>query len=78
MVFSDHWIDISGEKSQPVGLYCQPQFQSLSSGLWILELGLGFGTWIWDLNLGLEFGTGLGLDKNVSFDIIQNSLTLFF
>ena len=33
----------------PVGLYCQPQSQSLSSGLW---------------DLGLGFGTGLGLDKN--------------
>ena len=34
----------------PVGLYCQPKSQSLSSGLWILDLGLGF-------------GTGLGLDN---------------
>ena len=39
----------------PVGLYCQPQ--SLSSGLWTLNLGLRFGTWIWDL------GLGLGLDN---------------
>ena len=43
----------------PVGLYCQPQSQSLSSGLWTLNLGLRFGTWIWDLGLGL----GLGLDN---------------
>ena len=40
----------------PVGLKCQPQSQSLSSGLWILDLGLGFGTWIWDLDLGLDLG----------------------
>ena len=39
--------------SWPLGLWCQPQSQSLSSGLWILDLGLGFGTWIWDLDLGL-------------------------
>ena len=36
----------------PVGLYCQPQSQSLSSGLWIRDLRLGF-------------GTGLGLDNIV-------------
>ena len=53
MVFSNHRIDILGEKSYgwwPVGLYCQPQ--SLSSGLWILDLdfGPGFGTWILDLD----------------------------
>ena len=47
----------------PVGLYCQPQSHSLSSGLLILDLSLGFGTWIWDLDLGLGFGTGLGLDN---------------
>ena len=40
----------------PVGLQCQPQSHSLSSGLWILNLGLGFGTWIWDLDLGLDLG----------------------
>ena len=34
----------------PVRLYCQPQAYSLSSGLWILDLGLGF-------------GNGLGLDN---------------
>ena len=32
------------------------QFQSLSSRLWIWDLGLGFGTWIWDLDLGLDLG----------------------
>ena len=47
----------------PVGLQCQPQSHSLYSGLWIWDLGLGFGTWIWDLDLGLGFWTGLGLDK---------------
>ena len=49
----------------PVGLQCQPHFQSLSSGLWVwdLDLGPGFGTWIWDQDMGLGFGTGLGLDK---------------
>ena len=36
----------------PVGLYCQPQSHSLSSGLWI-----------WELDLGLGFGTGLELDN---------------
>ena len=51
---SQHKIDISGGKSYgwsgdggewwPVGLYCQPQSQSLSSGLWILDFGLAFGT----------------------------------
>ena len=72
MVFSHHWIDILGEKSYwlvvgwwwwPVGLYCQSQSHSFSSGLWILDLGLGFGTWIWDLDFGLGFGNGLGLDN---------------
>ena len=69
MVFSHHQIDISGEKSQgwwggwPVGLQCQPQSQSLSSGLWILDLGLGFGTWIWDLDLGFGFGSVFVLDN---------------
>ena len=60
----DHQIDISGEKGYvwggewwPVGLQCQPQSQTLSSGLWTLDLGLGFRTWIWDLDLGLRFGT---------------------
>ena len=41
------------------------QSQSLSSGLWILDLGLGFGTWLWDLDFGLGFGTGLKLDNKV-------------
>ena len=69
MVFSHHWIDISGQKSYwwgggwPVGLKCQPKSQSLSSGLCILDLGLGFGTWIWDLDLGFGFGTVLVLDN---------------
>ena len=40
----------------PVGLYCQPQCKSLSSGLQIWDLVLGFGTWIWDLDLGLDLG----------------------
>ena len=84
MVFSRHWIDISSEKSYGwvewggdgvgwwlVGLQCQPQSQALSSGLWILDFGLGFWTWIlaldleldlvfrtwiWDLDLGLDLG----------------------
>ena len=47
----------------PAGLYCQPQFQSLSSGLWIWDLGLGFGTWIWDLDLGFGFGSVFVLDN---------------
>ena len=41
-------------KLWPVGLYCQPQSQSLSSGIWILDLGLGF-------------GNGLGLDNFILF-----------
>ena len=39
-------------QGRPVGLYCQPQSNSLSYGLWILDIKLGFGTWIWDLGLG--------------------------
>ena len=52
MVFSHLWIDILGEKVMggggwwPVGLYCQPQSHSFSSGLWILDLDFG-------LDLGL-------------------------
>ena len=40
-------------------------FQSLSSGLWILDFDLGNGseTWIWDLDKGPGSGTGLGLDN---------------
>ena len=53
-----------GGDGWPVGLYCQPQSQSLSFGLWVQDLGLEFGTWIWDLDLGIGFGTGLGLDNN--------------
>ena len=59
-VFSHHWIDISGEKSYwwlgwwPVGIYCQPQSQSSSSGLWILDFGLVFWTWILDWD-NMEF-----------------------
>ena len=48
---------IGGWGGWPVGLYCQPQSHSLSSGLLILDLGLRFGAWIWDLDLGLGFGT---------------------
>ena len=61
MVFSNHRIDILGEKSYgcwvgggwwwPVGLYIVSA-QSLSPELWI-----------WYLDLGLGFGTGLGLDN---------------
>ena len=64
MVFSNHWIDILGEKSYgwwPVGLYCQPQ--SLSSGFWILDLGLGF-------------GTGLGLDNYHQSDPVLHFILL--
>ena len=53
----------------PVGLYCQPQSNSLSSGLWILDFRLGFGTWIWDLGLGL----GLGLDNLSSQPLTQTT-----
>ena len=48
-VFSPHWIYISGEKSYwwgggwPVELLPQPQSQSLSSRLKILDLGLNLG-----------------------------------
>ena len=55
----------------PVGLYCQPQSNSLSSGLWILDFRLGFGTWIWDLGLGL--GLGLGLDNLSSQPLTQTT-----
>ena len=41
----------------------QPQSHSFSLGLWILDLGLVFGTWIWDLDLGLY----LGLTKILNF-----------
>ena len=53
----------------PVGLYCQPQSNSLSYGLWILDFKLGFGTWIWDLGLGL----GLGLDNLSSQPLTQTT-----
>ena len=42
---------------RPWRFYCQPQSQSLSSGLLILVFGLEFETWIWDLDLGLGFRT---------------------
>ena len=63
MVFSHHWIDILGEKSYwwdggwPVGLYCQLQSHSFSSGLWTLDFG--FWNWILYLDFGLGFWTGL-------------------
>ena len=34
--------------------------KSLSSGLWILDLGLGFGTWMWDLDLGMDLDLTIG------------------
>ena len=54
-------------------LYCQPQSQFLSSGLWILDLGLRIGTWIWDLDLGLDLGLTICKDiatHNNNFDIL--------
>ena len=61
--------------SQNVGLYCQPQSHSLSSGLWILDFGLGFWTWILDLDFGLGFGNGLGLD-NIFKDMMNEGVGL--
>ena len=37
----------------------KPQSQSLSSGLWILDFRLGYGTWIWDLDLVKDLDLGL-------------------
>ena len=49
----------------PVGLYCQPQSHSFSSGLWILDL---------------DFGTGLGLDniEMVMIDTYKYNYSLTF
>ena len=66
MVFSHHWIDISGEKSYWMwGVWVVACRIIVSVPvpfplLWTLDFV--FGTWIWDLDLGLGFETGLGLD----------------
>ena len=44
---------IGGWGGWPVGLQCQPQSHSLSSGLWTLD----FQTWNWEMELGLGIGT---------------------
>ena len=51
----------------PVGLKCQSQSQSLSSGLWDLDLGPGFSTWIWDLDMGLDMGLTILLKPRSPF-----------
>ena len=66
MVFSHHWIDISGEKSYWWGggvVACRIILSAPVPFLFLWTLDFGFGTWIWDLDLGLGFGTGLGLDN---------------
>ena len=57
MVFSHHWIDISGGV-----VACRIIVSARVPFLWSLDFG--FWTWIWDLDLGLGFVTGLGLDNN--------------
>ena len=85
MVFSHHWIDISGEKSYGWGGGVVA-FRIMVSApvpvpfLWTLDFGSG--TWIWDLDFGLGFWTGLGLDKNPHknpkyFKIIYNVLDIY-
>ena len=59
------WKVMEGHRrSSKYGL-CQPQSQSLSSRLWILDFGLRFGTLVWDFGLGLWFGTWI-LDKGLA------------
>ena len=62
MVFSHHWIDISGEKSYGWGGWCGVVACRIIVSapvpvpfLWTLDIE--FRTWIWDLDLGLGFGT---------------------
>ena len=70
MVFSHHWIDISGEKSYGWGDggvgACRIIVSASVPVPFLSTLDFGFGTRIWDLDLGLGFGTGLGLDNNQS------------
>ena len=54
----------SGGGWWPVGLYCQPQSHSFSSGLWILDFGLGFWTRILDFDLGLDLGLTTSVTTN--------------
>ena len=61
MVFSHHWIDISGEKSYwwwvVVGwVACRIIVSAPVPFLFLWTLDLGFGIWIWDLDLGLDLG----------------------
>ena len=70
MVFSHHWIDISGEKSYWWGGVVVAYRIIVSAPvpvpfLWTFNLEIG--TCIWDLDLGLGFGAVLGLDKNFEF-----------
>ena len=64
MVFSHHWIDISGEKSYWwVGgvVACRFIVSAPVPFLFLWTLDFGFGTW----SLGLGFETGLRLDNIV-------------
>ena len=64
MVFSHHYIDISGEKSYVWGdriIMFGVVVQWIGGGLWDYvvspsPLTLDFGFWIWDLDLGLDLG----------------------
>ena len=76
MVFSHHWIDISGEKSYwwwggGGVVACRIIVSAPVPVPFLWTLDLGFGTWIWDLDLGLGFGTwiwdlDLGLDLGLT------------
>ena len=63
MVFSHHWIDISGEKSYGWGDGGVVACRIIVSAPVPIPFHLDFGFGIWDLDLGPGFGTGLGLDN---------------
>ena len=66
MVFSHHWIDISGEKSYwwwGGVVACRIILSAPVPFLFLWSFNFEFRTWNWDLDLGLGFGTGLGLDN---------------
>ena len=60
----------------PVRFYCQPQSQTLSSVLWILDFGLGFWTRILDLDLGLDLGLTILLIALDSCCLIEWFMTI--
>ena len=75
MIFSHHWIDISGEYSY--GQWCwDGGLQDYSVSPSPSPFPLDFGFWIWDLDLGLDLGLTIIFNQSMS-NIFRNNLSLF-